>query len=68
VIDEGDKGGAADGLESDADGSLYAINDEHNAILRRRPSGDWETLVHDPRQKPCSLFRVRVNAQPAPPR
>ncbi|BAY09967.1 L-dopachrome tautomerase-related protein [Calothrix sp. NIES-2098] len=99
VIDEGDKGGGADGLESDAAGCIYATNYEHNAILRRHPDGAWETVVHDPRllwpdtlcvatdgylyvtanqlhrqaryqkgrdlrQKPYSLFRIRINAQP----
>jgi sugar lactone lactonase YvrE len=49
VLDEGDKGGGADGLASDADGHIYATNYEHNAVLRRRPDGEWETLVHDPR-------------------
>lgn len=49
VIDEGDKGGGADGLESDADGCIYATNYEHNAIVRRHPDGTWETVVHDPR-------------------
>jgi sugar lactone lactonase YvrE len=49
VRDEGDKGGGADGLESDADGTIYATNYEHDAILRRRREGEWETLVHDPR-------------------
>ncbi|BDI20505.1 hypothetical protein ANSO36C_63070 (plasmid) [Nostoc cf. commune SO-36] len=49
VIDEGDKGGGADGLESDADGCIYATNYEHNAIGRRHPDGAWETVVHDPR-------------------
>jgi len=49
VVDEGDRGGAADGLESDADGNLYATNYEHNAILRRGADGIWQTLVHDPR-------------------
>jgi sugar lactone lactonase YvrE len=49
VIDEGDKGGAADGLESDATGSIYATNYEHNAVLRRTASGEWQTIVSDPR-------------------
>ena len=49
VVDEGDKGGAADGLETDDQGRLYLTNGEHNAILRRRPDGEFETLVHDPR-------------------
>jgi len=98
VIDEGDKGGGADGLETDAAGYIYATNYEHNAILRRRSGGEWETVVHDPRllwpdtmsvaadgylyvtanqlhrqakyqqgkdlrQKPYTLFRVRIDAQ-----
>lgn len=49
VIDEGNKGGGSDGLESDANGCIYATDYEHNAILRRRPDGEWETVVHDPR-------------------
>jgi len=99
VIDEGNKGGGSDGLESDAAGHIYATNYEHNAMLRRRPDGIWETVVHDPRllwpdtmsvatdgylyvtanqlhrraryhggedlrQKPYSLFRVRIDAEP----
>jgi sugar lactone lactonase YvrE len=49
VKDEGDKGGASDGLESDAEGRIYVTNYEHNAIMRRNPNGEWETIVHDPR-------------------
>ena len=49
VLDEGDKGGASDGLESDAEGRIYVTNYEHNSILRRTPEGEWETIVHDPR-------------------
>jgi sugar lactone lactonase YvrE len=49
VKDEGDKGGASDGLESDAEGRVYVTNYEHNAIMRRNPDGEWETIVHDPR-------------------
>ncbi|MDF5732755.1 MAG: L-dopachrome tautomerase-related protein [Rhizonema sp. PD38] len=49
VINEGDKGGGADGLESDAAGYIYATNYEHQAILRRSTKGEWETVVHDPR-------------------
>jgi sugar lactone lactonase YvrE len=48
VRDEGDKGGASDGLESDAEGRIYVTNYEHNSILRRYPDGQWETIVHDP--------------------
>ncbi|WP_196807442.1 L-dopachrome tautomerase-related protein [Candidatus Solirubrobacter pratensis] len=43
--DHGEKG-ASDGLESDADGRVYASNYEHGAILVRQPGGEWETLVH----------------------
>jgi sugar lactone lactonase YvrE len=49
VTNEGDKGGGADGLESDAAGHIYATNYEHNAILRRRSDREWETVIHDPR-------------------
>jgi sugar lactone lactonase YvrE len=49
VTDEGDRGGASDGLESDAAGHIYSTNYEHNAILRRLLGGQWETLTHDPR-------------------
>jgi sugar lactone lactonase YvrE len=98
VEDLGDKG-ASDGLESDAEGRVYATNYETNSVLRRSADGRYETLVHDPRvlwpdtlslasdgylyftanqlhrqpmfhrgkdrrQKPYSLFRVRVDAKP----
>jgi len=49
VRDEGDKGGFADGLETDDQGRLYITSGEHDAIVRRLPSGEYETLVHDPR-------------------
>lgn len=49
VTDEGDKGGAADGLESDAAGHIYSTNYEHNAILLCRRGGEWETVTHDSR-------------------
>ena len=49
VTNEGDKGGAADGLESDAAGHIYCTNFEHNAILRRSPDREWETVTYDPR-------------------
>jgi sugar lactone lactonase YvrE len=45
VEDHGEKG-AADGLESDADGRIYASNYEQGAILVREPGGEWEALVH----------------------
>jgi len=49
VRDEGDKGGAADGLESDDVGRLYITSGEHNAILRRDIDHSYHTLAHDPR-------------------
>ena len=50
VTDEGDKGGCADGLESDAEGYVYATNFEQQAILRRMAAvGMWETVIQDPR-------------------
>ena len=48
VIAEGDKGGASDGLESDAAGYIYSTNYEHNAILRRGADRKWETVIHHP--------------------
>jgi sugar lactone lactonase YvrE len=49
VKDLGEKGGAGDGLESDAQGRVYLSDYEHDAIRRRRADGEIETLVHDPR-------------------
>jgi sugar lactone lactonase YvrE len=48
VRDLGEKG-AADGLESDAQGRIYVTSYEQNAVLRRKPDGSFETLVADPR-------------------
>jgi sugar lactone lactonase YvrE len=49
VVDEGDKGGVGDGLETDDAGRIYITAGEHNAVLRRLPDGTIETLLHDPR-------------------
>lgn len=49
VIDHGEKGGASDGLESDAQNRVYLTNYEQNAIQRRLPDGMIETIVYDPR-------------------
>ena len=49
VTDEGDKGCVSDGLETDDQGRLYVTDGEHDAIHRRTPTGEWETVVHDPR-------------------
>jgi sugar lactone lactonase YvrE len=49
VKDLGEKGGASDGLESDAQGRVYLSDYEHDGIHRRNPNGTIETLVHDPR-------------------
>lgn len=48
VKDLGEKG-ASDGLESDAQGRVYATNYEANAILRRKTDGTLETIATDPR-------------------
>lgn len=99
VKDLGEKG-ASDGLESDAAGTVYAGDYEHNSIRQRGADGSWKTLVHDPRllwpdtmsvgpdgylyvvanqlhrspgfhggqdqrEKPYSLFRVKVGNAPA---
>ncbi|MFD1261392.1 L-dopachrome tautomerase-related protein [Entomomonas asaccharolytica] len=98
VKDLGEKG-ASDGLESDANGAVYAGNYEHNSIRKRLPNGEWQTIVHDPRilwpdtlaigpdgylyftanqlhrqagfhkgkdkrEKPYSLFRIKINEKP----
>lgn len=49
VRDEGDKGGGSDGLETDDAGRLYLTSYEHDAVLRRRTDGEYETGVNDPR-------------------
>ncbi|MDX1933748.1 MAG: L-dopachrome tautomerase-related protein [Capsulimonadales bacterium] len=48
VRDLGEKG-VADGLEEDTQGNVYITNWEQNAIIRRRPNGMFETVVHDER-------------------
>jgi sugar lactone lactonase YvrE len=48
VKDLGEKG-ASDGLESDAEGRVYASDYEANAIHRMNANGVWDTLAHDPR-------------------
>jgi sugar lactone lactonase YvrE len=47
VVDHGEKS-AADGLETDEGGAIYATSYEHAAILRRRGAAPWEILVQDP--------------------
>lgn len=99
VKDHGYKGGASDGLESDAKGRVYLSDYEHNAIHRMMPDGSIETIAHDPRmlwpdtlslaydgylyftanqierqavhwggkdarQKPYTIFRIKVDAEP----
>jgi sugar lactone lactonase YvrE len=49
VVHEGDKGTGSDGLETDDAGRIYLTAYEHNAVLRRHPDGEYETVVHDPR-------------------
>ena len=48
VEDLGEKG-ASDGMESDAEGRLYAGDHENDSIFRRNADRSWTTLVHDPR-------------------
>ena len=45
VKDEGDKGGASDGLEMDSDGNLYATNYEHACIMKRHGDGHYSVLT-----------------------
>jgi sugar lactone lactonase YvrE len=49
VVDEGDKGGCSDGLETDDQGRFYLTDWTDDAVLRRLPDGTVETLAHDPR-------------------
>jgi sugar lactone lactonase YvrE len=98
VTDLGEKG-AADGLEADDKGRIYAGDYEHNSIRQRQSDGEWKTIAHDPRilwpdtlsvaadgylyftanqlhrqprfqcgvdkrEKPYSLFRVKIGAGP----
>lgn len=49
VVDEGDKGSAGDGMETDDAGRLYVTDGENNAVHRRLSDGTWETVVHDAR-------------------
>jgi sugar lactone lactonase YvrE len=49
VRDLGEKGGAGDGLEADAQGRVYLSDYEHNAIRRWAAGGEIETLMRDPR-------------------
>src|SRR5271157_1169175 len=49
VKDLGEKGGAGDGLESDAQGRVYLSDYEHDGIRRWSTTGAIETFVHDPR-------------------
>lgn len=48
VRDLGEKG-VADGLLEDTAGRVYTTNWEQNAILRRLPNGEFQTVVRDPR-------------------
>ncbi|MEF2277385.1 L-dopachrome tautomerase-related protein [Deinococcus sp. YIM 134068] len=48
VRDLGEKG-VSDGFGEDTAGHIYTTNHEQNAIYRRLPEGDFETVVRDPR-------------------
>lgn len=45
VKEEGDKGGASDGLEMDSEGNLYATNYEQACIMRRFSDGHYAVLT-----------------------
>ncbi|GHH88364.1 hypothetical protein GCM10018793_67790 [Streptomyces sulfonofaciens] len=47
VVDLGDKA-ASDGLETDAEGSVYATAYEHSAVVKRDPDGTFSTVLHAP--------------------
>jgi sugar lactone lactonase YvrE len=47
VIDHGVKG-ASDGLETDDRGRVYVTDYEHNAVLRRLPTGQLQTVATSP--------------------
>lgn len=49
IEDLGEKGGSADGLESDTEGRVYITDFENNSVHRRNVDGKLETLVSDPR-------------------
>ncbi|OBK35382.1 gluconolaconase [Mycobacterium sp. 1245111.1] len=48
VLDHGDKC-ASDGLESDSAGTLYATAYEHGAVLQRKATGQWTTVLQSRR-------------------
>ncbi|GHF53911.1 sugar lactone lactonase YvrE [Deinococcus metalli] len=48
VRDLGEKG-VSDGLAEDTAGNIYTTNHELNAIFKRRPDGEFETVARDPR-------------------
>jgi sugar lactone lactonase YvrE len=49
LVDEGDKGSAGDGMETDEQGRVCVTAGERNSVDRRLPDGSWETVVHDGR-------------------
>jgi len=74
VKDLGEKGGASDGLESDAEGRVYLSDYEHDAIRRWTAAGMIETLdprVLGPTRCPSRRTvistspRIKSNAEPA---
>ncbi len=44
----GDKSFASDGIEADSEGYIYLTDYEHNAVKRRSPTGQYETMVSGP--------------------
>ena len=56
VRDEGDKGGAADGLEMDSAGNIYATNYEHASVMKRDAQGKYSLLAQlEPKVWPDTL-------------
>jgi sugar lactone lactonase YvrE len=60
VSDHGEKG-ASDGLETDADGRLYATNYEHGAIVRRDGDGEWEPIAQTPEMRFVDTLAVAAD-------
>ena len=49
---------------ADAVGNIYAPNFEHNAVLRRRPDGQWETVARNPQLLWTDTMLVAADGYP----
>jgi len=67
ITDHGEKR-TSNGLETDAEGNLYAASYEAGAVLRRTPDGTRETLAHDPAAVDRRDLPTRSCARALPPR